>query len=203
MKPGGRQAEARMWDCQPIGRPPLFAHPHVVPMNADHPRKRAARKTETEADPVEVRQSPVHGQGAFATRGLPRGHRIGVYGGRRYAAGEVVEHDWNNTLTYVFGLSDGSYIDGAEGGNATRHLNHSCAPNCAAVEVTHEDGRLDIVIEAARRIRAGEELFLDYCLDIGDDDPADYPCHCGSKKCRGTIAAPAAADMATPATKAA
>ena len=156
-------------------------------MNQDHPLAPA----NLPADPVEVRHSTVHGLGAFATRSLQRGHRIGVYTGRRYSPGDAAERDWDNALTYVFALSDGSCIDGSDGGNATRHLNHSCAPNCAAIELTHDDGRLDIVIEARRRIRAGEELLLDYALDIGDDDPADYPCRCGHSRCRGTMAGPA------------
>jgi SET domain-containing protein len=161
-------------------------------MNPDHPQRPGPT-----AEPVEVRHSPVHGHGAFATRSLPRGFRIGVYAGRRYAPGVVAEQDWDNTLTYVFGLSDGSYIDGGEGGNATRHLNHSCAPNCTAVEVTQDDGKLDIVIETARRVRAGEELFLDYSLDIGEEDPLTYPCRCGSRGCRGTMAGAAAQPVET------
>ncbi len=141
-------------------------------------------------DAVEVRHSTIHGLGAFARRGLQRGHEIGVYVGRRYAPGETPDHDWDNSLTYVFALSDGSIIDGGEGGNATRHLNHSCQPNCKAYEVTDDDGELRVVIEARRRIRAGEELFIDYALDIGDEDPADYPCACGAPRCRATMAAP-------------
>lgn len=137
---------------------------------------------------VEVRNSPVHGLGAFATRGLQRGHAIGVYVGRLYRAGEVATHEWDNGLTYVFGLSDGSFIDGGEGGNETRHLNHSCSPNCQAYEVLQPGGEVQVVIEARRRIRSGEELFIDYALDIGDDDPADYPCSCGAAACRGTMA---------------
>jgi len=147
--------------------------------------------TETTEETIEVRHSTVHGQGAFATRPLPRGRPIGTYGGRRYAPGEVGGRDWNNGLTYVFGLSDGSIIDGSDGGNATRHLNHSCAPNCVAFEIENDDGGAEVVIEARRRIRAGEELFIDYALDIGEDDPQEYPCRCGAPKCRGTMASKA------------
>ncbi len=136
----------------------------------------------------EVRHSSIHGQGAFATRGLQRGREIGEYGGRRYSPGELAARDWDNALTYVFALSDGSIIDGSEGGNATRHLNHSCRPNCVAYEVSDEDGALRVVIEARRRIRAGEELFIDYALDVGDDDHSAYPCRCGAAGCRGTMA---------------
>ena len=141
---------------------------------------------------VEVRQSGVHGHGVFATRALRAGAEIGRYAGRRYAAGEV-HADWDDGLTYLFGLSDGSMIDGAQGGNATRHLNHACEPNVEAVEAYGAADRLEVVISARRRIGVGEELFLDYALDVAGDDPADYPCACGSARCRGTLAAPAGA----------
>jgi len=140
---------------------------------------------QTELDsPIEVRASGVHGLGAFAVRDLAKGDVVGIYHGRRYQ-GDEAEREWDHALTYVFGLSDGSFIDGSDGGNATRHLNHSCAPNCVAFEI---DG--EIVIEAARRIRAGEELFIDYALDVGPDaDPDAYPCRCGAPRCRGTMIA--------------
>jgi uncharacterized protein len=139
-------------------------------------------------DWIEVRASGIHGDGAFARKAMRAGQVIGRYGGRRYSAAESQAIDWNQRLTYLFSLSDGSYIDGREGGNATRHLNHSCTPNCVAYEVSDGNGGLDVVIEARRRIRAGDELFLDYALDIGDDDPDDYRCHCGRARCRGTMA---------------
>jgi SET domain-containing protein len=141
---------------------------------------------------VEVRASGVHGQGVFACRALPRGHVVGAYAGRRYSAEEALARDWDNARTYVFALSDGSYVDGHEGGNHTRLINHSCAPNCRAVEVRHDDGRREILIETRRRLRVGEELSLDYRLDVGDDDPAAYRCRCGSRRCRGSMAQPSA-----------
>jgi SET domain-containing protein len=136
---------------------------------------------------IEVRNSPVHGTGVFATGFIPAGTAIGCYTGRRYSVSEQQSRDWDNGLTYVFGLSDGSVINGAEGGNATRHINHSCASNCVAHEVESEDGTLHIEIEAAGRIRAGQELFLDYRLDAGGGEGVGYDCRCGAPGCRGTM----------------
>jgi len=138
---------------------------------------------------IEVRHSAVHGQGVFAVLALKRGSVIGRYAGRRYKADEVHQNECGVGVTYVFGLSDGSLIDGADGGNATRHINHSCAPNCVAYEIEGEDGELQVEIETLQRIPVGAELFIDYGLDVGDDDPADYQCRCGVKRCRGTLLA--------------
>ncbi len=139
--------------------------------------------------PIEVRNSPIHGAGAFASSNLKLGRVIGNYAGRLYSAEDVGTRDWDHAVTFVFGLSDGSVLDGAQGGNATRHINHSCAPNCVAYEIEAEDGANFIQIETLRKIAAGEELFLDYGLDAGEGLPEDFPCRCGATECRGSLVA--------------
>ncbi|MET0211147.1 MAG: SET domain-containing protein-lysine N-methyltransferase [Burkholderiaceae bacterium] len=141
---------------------------------------------------VEVRESGIHGRGVFALRRIPRGALLGTYEGRRYSEQEAARATFDSALTYLFALSDGSTIDGGQGGNATRHLNHACAPNCEAREVA-TDGVLQLRIHALTRIEAGEELFLDYALVIDDsEDSALYPCNCGHADCRGSMAAQSA-----------
>ena len=142
---------------------------------------------------VEVRNSPIHGLGVFAAIQLNKGDSVGWYDGRRYTAKQILKVDWNQKLTYLFGLSDSTTIDGGEGGNATRHLNHACAPNCEAVEEEDADGRVVVRIVALKRVRAGQELFIDYSLTADDSAlPGDYACHCGARKCRGTMLGKAA-----------
>jgi SET domain-containing protein len=140
------------------------------------------------AGAVEVRRSHIHGDGVFAMRSLPPGLLVGTYEGRRYAPSQAREMRWDGALTYLFGLSDGTLIDGTEGGNATRHINHSCEPNCIASEEADDDDEPVVVIRTKRRIRAGEELSFDYRLDVGAEDPAAYRCRCGAARCRGTLA---------------
>ncbi|WP_179405158.1 SET domain-containing protein [Burkholderia guangdongensis] len=138
---------------------------------------------------VVVRRSSVHGRGVFAVRQLQVGECIFEYKGevttwrkavRRYESRSDESH------TFLFGLSDGRVIDGARGGNSARWLNHACAPNCETVEI---DGR--VFIHAARDIRIGDELFIDYALEVEesatDDDRAAYRCRCGGPACRGTM----------------
>jgi SET domain-containing protein len=139
---------------------------------------------------IETRQSAIHGTGAFASRDISEGERIGTYAGRRYCARQVSRRDWDNALTYVFALSDGSVIDATAEGNATRHLNHSCAPNCIAYEENGSGHKLVIAFYALRAIRAGEELFLDYRLDADHaEERKTFDCACGAIECRGTMLA--------------
>jgi SET domain-containing protein len=141
---------------------------------------------------VRVAPSGVHGLGAFATRALPALALLGLYEGRRYSPQEVAAKAWDGQLTYLFTLSNQETIDGAKGGNGTRHLNHACDPNCEAVEEYDEAGRLLLKFQTLVPVAAGDELFIDYCLTADDGSPpSDYPCRCGSPNCRGTMLAPA------------
>lgn len=141
---------------------------------------------------LEVRSSPIHGTGVFAARDIAQGECIGIYEGRRYTARQAAARDWDHGLTYVFGLSDGSVIDAAEGGNATRHLNHCCEPNVQAQEERGPRRRLQVAFHALRDLKAGEELFIDYALVVEEPQPGQsYQCRCGAARCRGTYLAPA------------
>ena len=81
-------------------------------------RRRSPRKGITE-----VLTSSVHGRGLFASRNIAAGQHVGVYEGRRH--GTDAKRKWDPRLVYVFRLSDGTVIDGSEGGNESRHINHS------------------------------------------------------------------------------
>lgn len=146
-----------------------------------------------ETQPFEIRRSAIHGLGAYATRAIRKGARIGEYvgerisqaeGDRRYDDEAMSEHH-----TFLFTVTSRTVIDAAVGGNDTRFINHSCAPNCEAVI---ENGR--VFIDAMRAIPVGAELFYDYAYEREEDataeDEARYPCRCGTSACRGTILAP-------------
>lgn len=148
----------------------------------------AVKKSASTTPSLRVSPSGVHGLGAFATRALPANALLGLYEGRRYTPEQVAARKWNDQLTYLFLLSNEEMIDGGKGGNATRHLNHSCDPNCEAVEEYDEAGRLELRFQTLVPVEAGDELFIDYGLTAEDgSSPADYPCHCGAANCRGTM----------------
>jgi hypothetical protein len=144
--------------------------------------------------PIDVRASAVHGHGAYARIDFQTGQFIARYEGRRYTAAQRKRRNWDDSLTYLFDLGDGSVIDGASGGNATRHINHSCEPNSVAYEHQDENcGERWIEIEALRDIPAGAELSLDYQFDAFGNTASDYTCRCGAAQCRGTMVGAAAA----------
>jgi hypothetical protein len=99
--------------------------------------------------------------------------------------------DPNNPFhTFFFSLSCGKIIDGGDGGNESRFINHSCAPNCEG----HENSAGNrVFIVALRDIAKDEELLYDYALVIDDDiTPTlqkQYRCLCGASTCRGTMLA--------------
>ena len=139
---------------------------------------------------IEVRKSRVHGRGVYATKPIRKGTRIIEYTGKRVDWASVPA-DSNGDHTFLFGLENGTeVIDPETGGNEARWINHSCEPNCEAIEEENER----VFIYALRHIRAGEELFYDYQLEV--DEPRteevekESACHCGSSNCRGTMLEP-------------
>ena len=161
---------------------------------------RSLGKSSVRATPrIVVRRSPVHGRGVFAKRRIRTGSRIIEYVGERLdpAAfqaryGGAAAHDPH---TMLFSLDSGDSIDASVGGNAARFINHSCAPNCEAIQ---EGDR--IFIFAIQNIPPGTELAYDYALQIeANPTPArlrQYGCRCGAPTCRGTVLDPALARRA-------
>ena len=158
----------------------------------------AAAKPAVHAEPVrgrrlQVRKSGVHGKGVFAVQPIKKGERFIEYIGEVISWPEALRrhpHDPDQPdHTFYFHLDDDRVIDGLVGGNASRWINHACAPNCEADDA---DGRVWLV--ALRNIKVDEELFFDYGLVIEERyTPAlkkRFECRCGAKTCRGTMLAP-------------
>ena len=140
-----------------------------------------------------LRTSPIQGTGAFATRTIRKGTRIIEYLGQRIswrtADKRYDDEKMNRHHTFLFTIDDKTVIDAAVKGNDARFINHSCAPNCEAI-----NDRKRIFIEAIKTIPAGTELVYDYQYERSDDhtpeDEKFYKCRCGAPTCRGTILAP-------------
>ncbi len=142
-------------------------------------------RTRKQAVQIEVRQSSVHGRGLYAEQFISEGARVIEYTGE-HVSWEAAPDDDSDPHTFNFGLDNGEVINPEIGGNDARWINHSCNPNCEAIE---EDDR--VFIYAIRDIQAGEELLYDYRLEI--DEPITeaskkkFACLCGASNCRGTM----------------
>jgi SET domain-containing protein len=147
-----------------------------------------------------VRRSAVHGRGAFANADLPTGEELIEYRGRRVRWQQIQRkagYGAETGHTFLFTLDEDWVIDGGQGGNSARWLNHSCAPNCIAYLHDHESGepsRMRVIIETLRPIRRGEELTYDYGIVL--DEPHTpalkkiWACNCGAPACTGTMLKP-------------
>ena len=137
---------------------------------------------------IEVRGSGVHGRGVFVTKAIPKGGRIIEYTGQKMLWNEASD-DSDDPHTFLFGLSDcDEVINAGINGNDARWINHSCDPNCEALE---RNGR--VFIYALRALNPGEELFYDYALEIDESRTVEvekeHACRCGAVNCRGTLLA--------------
>ena len=142
---------------------------------------------------LQVRDSPLHGRGVFATCRIAKGTRIIEYLGERVSHAEAdrrYSHKQpSDNHTFLFVVDARTVIDAGVDGNEARYVNHACEPNCESVI---ENRR--VFVEALRTIEPGEELTYDYQIQRAADDPPDidaiFACHCGSADCRGTMLRP-------------
>src|SRR4030081_2448359 len=96
-------------------------------------KKRAATRMGKRNGRIKVRASGIHGRGVYSTRSIAKGSRIIEYTGRRMSW-EDAPNDPDDPHTFNFGLDNGKVIDPLVGGNEARWINHSCDPNCEAIE---------------------------------------------------------------------
>jgi len=155
--------------------PAVILSGKTIPQSSYSPNP--ATRAKLVSVPLVVRPSPIHSVGVYTTTPIRRGRRVVEYAGERITPEEADRRYEGISRTYLYGLEDGKTVIDGHGLGA--YLNHSCDPNC---EVDEIKGR--VWLFALRNINAGEELVWDYNL-YDDEEPA--PCHCGSRKCRGTM----------------
>lgn len=125
-----------------------------------------------------IRSSSIHAAGCYTTSAIPKGVKVVEYTGPRISKREADKQFQNSTITYLFGIGNGSTV--INGYGTAMFINHSCDPNCETEELNGE-----VWIMSVRAIAPGEELTYDYNLYDGDED--DARCYCGARKCRKTM----------------
>ena len=133
--------------------------------------------------------STIHQKGLFATCDIWSGTDIVEYVGEKISKEESERRglEWEEAaresgegMVYIFELDEEWDLDGREGDNPARYMNHSCDGNCEAINY---DGEIWMV--ARRDICEGEELVFDYGYDM--EHFLDHPCNCGADNCIGYI----------------
>lgn len=111
------------------------------------------------------------GLGLFTEIAIKKGEAVIEY------VGHCIPTSVGDTLSnlYIFNVNSRIDIDGSPRWNTARYINHSCRPNCDAI---NRKGRIFIV--ARKNIKAGEELHYNYGKDYFND-LAKKGCKC--KQC--------------------
>lgn len=129
-----------------------------------------------------IRRSRIERFGVFTEETIPPGKRVIEYTGERISGQEAIRRAarmlWagNAGRVYSVRLNRHSSLDGSVGGSGAEFINHGCDPNLTMRRIR---GR--IFLYSFKKIRAGEELTVDYGFRCS------CPCRCGSSKCRGTM----------------
>jgi len=136
-----------------------------------------------------IKESNIHNKGVYASTFIKKGTDIIQYVGEKITKKESERraHEWDKEartkgfgLVYIFELNKRFDIDGNVPNNPAKYINHSCDPNCEAVNMDNE-----IWIVAKRDIQEGEELSYDYGYDF--ENYAEHECRCMSDNCIGYI----------------
>jgi uncharacterized protein len=127
---------------------------------------------------VEVRPSPVAGEGLFARAPIPAGTQVSRLGGR-LVSGDELRRILATTEGYVDTITVGDDVHLVlPPGRPNGKGNHGCDPNLWWTG--------PYTLAARRDIAAGEELTNDYATSTGEADFA-MACRCGSPLCRGRV----------------
>ena len=129
-------------------------------------------------DALRIGQSRITGRGLFAGTTIPARAKIGEFEGEVISIAEARRRAAGRPIVAIIELERRA-IDATLTGRGFRYINHSCEPN-TFTRLTAERAEF----YALRRIRAGEELTVDYGESHHD---GKLRCRCGTPRCQGWI----------------
>lgn len=134
--------------------------------------------------PYTMNGNSIAGFGIYATRYIKKGDIIftGEERAQRIVTKRFVDKHWSeeqklNFRRYAYAISEEVFILWDEDPSGWAPQNHSCDAN------TKLDG-LNVI--AARNIKKGEELTLDYAQFL-DENMEPFECKCSAESCRGVM----------------
>jgi len=129
--------------------------------------------------PMEIRPSPIEGQGLFTTIRLRARQKIGEFTGERISQREGRRRAKRQKHIAIVEINPQLAIDATNETTGFRFINHSCSPNTFMRIIGDR-----VEFYARRTLAAGTELTVD-CHPSHHN--GTLPCQCGSINCRGTL----------------
>ena len=124
---------------------------------------------------VEVRPSPIDGQGAFAAEPITARRKIGEIRGTSMSVAEARIRATRQERIMIVEVSERRAIDFSKSDDPMRYTNHSCAPNA---RLSLRQRRVEFY--ALRAIAPGEEITVDYG---STNHEGRLACRCGAPGC--------------------
>lgn len=122
-----------------------------------------------------LRQSSIHDIGVTTLNVIPAHTFLMEYHGEMISRGVADEREAtykaNGIHIFLMETVNGDVIDATMKGNVSRFINHSSTPNC--ITESSQDGR-GINIMTMRKLKAHEEITIDYHLEAGDAMECNY-----------------------------
>ena len=128
---------------------------------------------------VDVQQSSIDGQGAFAAEAIPPRLKIGEIRGESISVQDARIRATRTERIMIVELSAKRAIDFSRSADPMRYTNHSCQPNA---RLCIRQGRVEFY--ALRAIQAGEEITVNYGETHHE---GRLRCGCGAAGCRGAL----------------
>jgi SET domain-containing protein len=141
---------------------------------AEAPRRPAYQKFA-----VDVRPSPIDGQGAFAAEAIAPRLKIGEIRGESITVQQARIRATRSERIMIVELSDRKAIDFSKSADPMRYTNHSCQPNA---RLCIRNGRVEFY--ALKAIKPGDEITVNYGPTHHEGRLA---CRCGAPGCVGRL----------------
>ena len=128
---------------------------------------------------VDVAQSRIDGQGAFAAEAIPARLKIGEIRGESISVAQARIRATRTERIMIVEVSSRKAIDFSRSSDPMRYTNHSCQPNA---RLCIRQGRVEFY--AVRAIAPGEEITVDYGESHHE---GKLRCRCGAPGCKGAL----------------
>ena len=128
---------------------------------------------------LQIRPSPIDGQGVFAAQAIAPARKIGEIRGESISVDDARIRATRSERIMIVEVSPRRAIDFSKSTDPMRYTNHSCRPN-ARLDISQ--GRVEFY--ALRAIAAGEEITVNY----GETHhQGRLACRCGAAGCGGWL----------------